>query len=454
MFDKVTKLELSKSYFFKVIYREGCEGFAATLELTPELITFKVMTERSCKLSSNALEAECDDLTDKFLLKGLYCVGSRNATISAAPSVGFYEIEFTVESVEFCPKHTPYKGEFESIQIYSSTINDWIGYTTTQDNILHAHAKGEDISPHLTEFVAEANHAEEMGIQYNGTHRHSPLTYEQAFSFPPSLFYTFGIEENAKNPYITYTKIFNLLAFFTGIQPDVQRVDLEYDYNGYAMCGSLYFPTKDFKSNRSDTYAMFPLGVNQRFDDWGLPPVPASAFSIYFAPGSELPDIFSKYVKYRTMGNVEDRLLGYFRLLEKHCYRRKNYLPDELFTRYSRLSKKWAKANGLTTKEVKNFEGGLKRFNGQKYNTHKCVTDFISSLPEEIQEGLGVTNDLLTEICTLRNNITHANKYNVEENKIYTYTAYVHHLLIFALLEKLGVELPSVINLIGRLRNN
>jgi hypothetical protein len=74
-------------------------------------------------------------------------------------------------------------------------------------------------------------------------------------------------------------------------------------------------------------------------------------------------------------------------------------------------------------------------------------------LPEPIQKGVGVTSDLLKEICTLRNNITHANAYHIEEVRLHALTAYVHHLLIFAILDKLSVDLNGVANLTGRLRN-
>jgi hypothetical protein len=454
MFERITELALNQSYFFKVIYREGGAGFAATLELTPDLITFKVMTERSCDLSWNAVEAECDDLNNKFILKGLYCVGSRSATISDIPSVGFFEIEFTVESVVFCCGQGPIDGKFEALQIHSQTVNDWVGHTTTQEKILEANHRNEDVQPFLTEFLAEANDNEVIGVQYNGTYSHSPLSYEQSFSFPPSLFYTLGSEENVRSPFSAYTKIYNLLAFLTGVEPSVQRVGLEYDCYGRTGRGSLYFVNDSLKPKRSDTYIMFPLGKDPRFESWGLAPFPLTSFSLYFDPDSDLSDILAKYVKYRNMGNVEDRLLGYFRLLEKHCYKQKNYLPEELFVRFSRIAKGWTKANGLKSKDVKSFEAGLKRFNDKKYNTHKCVTDFLHSLPEQVQRGLGITSDLLTTICKLRNDITHANKYHADENKIHACTAYVHHLLIFAILEKLNVVLNDVSKLTGRLRNN
>ncbi|PMU10425.1 hypothetical protein C1Y11_11095 [Pseudomonas sp. FW305-20] len=263
-----------------------------------------------------------------------------------------------------------------------------------------------------------------------------------------------GSGERVADPFLIYVRIFNLLAFLTGAEPSVQSVTLNYDLYGYSQKGYLYCINNSLKPKGSDLYAMFPLGKDPRFDDWGIAPFPMSSFALYFSPDSDLPDLLEKYVKYRSMGNVEDRLLGYFRLLEKHCYNRKCYLSEDLFVRFSRLAKGWVKGNSsLSAKQIKSFEGGLKRFNGQKYNTEKCLSDFLSSLPEPIKKGLGVTKDLLTEICTLRNNITHANKYNIEEDKLHLFVAHVHHLLIFAILEKLGIVLADVANITNRLRS-
>lgn len=454
MLEKIEELELNKEYFFDVIYREGGAGYSATLHLTPELIKFKVTSERRFELTWGSGEAVCEDHHNVFLLKGLYCISGKDATISHNPYVGIHEAEFTVEAVYFCPGGAPEDRKFESVNIFSTTVNEWVGYTTTQQKIFEASYRREDVEPFLIEFSADANEDEEIGVQYNGKHRQSHLLYEQGFTFVPSVFYSLSAPANALDPLSVYKKIYNLLAFLTGVEPSVQSISIYYDLYGYSRKGSLYCLNNSMRPNRSDNYAMFPLGKDPRFEDWGIAPFPMSSFKLYFDECSELPDILSKYVKYRNMGNVEDRLLGYFRLLEKHCYNRKCYLSEDIFARFSRLAKRWVKANGeLTTKQVKSFESGLKRFNGQKYNTEKCVGDFLRSLPESIQKGLGITGELLTEICRLRNDITHANKYHVEELRMHALTTYIHHLLIFAILDKLNVDLNGVVNLIGRLRN-
>lgn len=454
MFDTVKELELHKEYFFEVFYREGDSGYAATLHLTPELIKFKVVSERDFSLSWDATEAICDDHRNVFLLKGLYCTGAKSSVIDRMPFVGLKEIEFTVDSVIFCPSGAPVNGEFYSIDLMSTTVNDWVGYTTTQQSIFEANYKHEDVQSLLVEFCAAANEYDEIGVRYNAKFHQCHLKHEQSFSFSPSLFYLFGTREGASDPVSAYFRIYNLLAFLTGVEPAIQKIVLNYERYGHDYEGFLYCINNSLKPKRSDLFAMYPLGINTRFDDWGIAPFPMSSFALYFGAESELPDFLEKYVKYRNMGNIEDSLLGYFRLLEKHCYNRKYYLPDDLFARFSRVAKGWVKGNSsLNAKQIKSFEGGLKRFNGQKYNTEKCLTDFVSSLPQQAQEGLGVTKALLSEICNLRNNITHANKYNIENDRLHVLTAHIHHLLIFAILEKLGVVLADVANITARLRN-
>lgn len=453
MFDKVKELELGNTYSFNVIYREGNCGHAAKLNLTPELITFKVISERKFDLSWDAKQAECEGNGGVFILKGLYCTFTKWSTISYDPPIQMHEAEFTVESLVFCPGGRPCDGVFSSMDIFSETINNWVGYTNTQEKILELHSQHKDIWDALIEFSTQANTNEYIGIRYNASYCQSPLSFESGFTFPPSLFYLFGLEENAADPFSTFQRIYNLLAFLTGTTPSIQKVITHFDPDRYGSQGTLYYSGIKASPTKPDELIMFPLAKDLRFNDRPLVPFPLSSFALYFDPNSELPDLLEKYVKYRAMGNVEDRLLGYFRLLEKHCYNKRYYLPEALFTRFSRLARGWVKANGLDKRQTKSFDSGLKRFNGQKYNTEKCVTDFFQSLPEQIKKGLDITTDILTEICKLRNDITHANKYQVDDRRLHLLTAHVHHLLVFALLDKFQIDLNEVGFLTGRLKH-
>lgn len=450
MLNRITELELNKEYSFDVVYREGSTGYAATLKLTPGLITFKVMSERNIALTWDAKEARCQAGNQKFYLKGLVCTSTRASSISHLPPVSFYEIEFHAESVIFCPEGGPYDGRFQQLNIFSDTVTQWIGYTTTQDKISEENSRSGDVSPHLVEFMVDVNDREVFGVEYNGIYTNSPSSFEQTFTFPPSLFYTLDIQEHALNPYKLFVKISNLIHFLSGIEPSVQKVTLDYDLSGYSRSASLYFVQTNH-ARRKNRPIVFPLGKDLRFQHVDLPSFPLSSFSLYFSQGSELPDLLQKYVLYRHMRNAEDRLLGYFRLLEKHCYSKKSYLSDDQFVRFSRLARNWAKSNGLSSKEVKSFDGGLKRFNGTKYNTEKCLTDFYKSLPLLVQRELGMGLNDIGEACTLRNNITHANKYDRNEFRLGLIQHYIHCLLVFAILEKLEVPLEELTALPDRI---
>lgn len=452
MFERITELELSKEYSFDVVYREGNAGYAATLKLTPGLITFKVMSERNISLTWSAREARCEAGNQKFYLKGLACTATRASSISHIPPVSFYEIEFRVESVIFCPEGWPYDGKFNALNIFSDTVTRWIGYTTTQDTISEENSRDGNVDQHLVEFMVDVNDGELLGVEYNGTYTNSPSSFEQAFTFPPSLFYTLEKQEHATNPFKLLLKISNLIHFLSGVEPSVQRVTLDYDLSGYSRSASLYYAQANHP-RRNSSPIVFPLGKDLRFQQSDLPPFPLSSFALYFSQDSELPDLLQKYVSYRHMRNAEDRLLGYFRLLEKHCYRKKSYLSDDQFARFSRLARSWVKSNGLSSKEVKSFEKGLKRFNGTKYNTEKCLTEFYNSLPLPVQCELGLGLDEIGEACTLRNNITHANKYDRNEFRVGLIQHYIHCLLVLAILQNLEVPLEKLTALPGRIQS-
>jgi hypothetical protein len=441
--EETSKLDLSKSYFFQVIYNEEGIGFSATLDLTPKAITFRVTTERPCRLDWHTREVECHDRKNTFLLKGLKCKKSRSATISSHPHVGLFEIEFSVEHLIFIPRQSAHSATLEAISIESTTINKWIGHTTTQDNILRANYKDEDLQPYSTEFICGLNESEAIGVGYKFSYTHSPLSYENSFTFNPSLYYIFDPEDEQADPYRTYIKIYNFLAFLAGHEPQVQHVSVEYRMHRGTVNASMYFVDRSARPNHKGVYVLLPLGMNLRFNHWGLPALPETVFKRYFSTDSELQDTLQKYNTYRNMSNIEDRALGYFRLLEKHCYKEKSHLDPQQLEEFCAIAKNWMKANGFNRENTKSFIGGINKLNRSKYNTEKCLTDFFKSLPEEITKGERLKEVDIPAICRLRNDITHANHYEVSEDEMYTYTSNIHHLLILALLVKLGINLTD-----------
>ncbi|MEZ8094047.1 HEPN domain-containing protein [Photobacterium swingsii] len=94
-------------------------------------------------------------------------------------------------------------------------------------------------------------------------------------------------------------------------------------------------------------------------------------------------------------------------------------------------------------KDVKNLIGRIKKMNGAKYNTDKCISDFYDCLTPELKGGLLYDKQGIQKICKLRNDITHANDYVVSDSDLSKYSSFIEVLLYLALLNKIGIH-PEV----------
>ncbi len=441
----IEQLYLADSYSFNVVYKQGDTAFAAKLELTPDNISFTVMADehgdRKCELYEAHLEELiCEVNNDVFILRKLEMVESSHRVITDDYKIWFSESTYSVGSLIYCSKVHSEKLSFSDVKLFSKSLGPWLGLTFKQEKIFTEYeVRSKEIFDDPYEFLYALDEHESVGVKYNIKIGGSDDYFKSGLSFTP----TFDCALNQASPekaIDTYNKAFNFLSFVLGYNPPVERVEMICDG---CITASLYMPTKAPSHGARSRFVMLPLGTNVRpqFEYSGLPPIPSEFFVSYFKEHSEFPSLIDKYITYRGMANVEDRFLGFFRLLEKLCHQKKSYLDGETLKKVILNNRQFLRGAGIGKEQVRSFEKALMRANASKYNTEKCVSDFYDSLPLEIRASLRFGRDAIKEVCLLRNDITHANHYSLSEGKVYEYTSLVEHLLTFSILERLGLNL-------------
>lgn len=101
-------------------------------------------------------------------------------------------------------------------------------------------------------------------------------------------------------------------------------------------------------------------------------------------------------------------------------------------------------------KNVDAFLRSIKRSNGFKYNTEKCISDFHKELPTEIKDILTLEQSDINEFCKLRNDITHANYYSISDDKLYAYVKAIEILLLIALCRTLNIKYEDISSVLLR----
>ncbi|MGK0323748.1 MAG: hypothetical protein ACJAR4_001793 [Psychroserpens sp.] len=453
-------LKLAETYDFSVTVIDGKNNFAAKLYLSPEKITITIMgeenEERNCTLGWDDLERLiCHDGNKTFFLHDLSFIKGQNSLISHHPKhIGFFEKVFEVGYVIFSPSHL-YEGDLvKSISIHSNKISEWVGNTNKQEDIIKAYSNRERIFDNpdkFNEFSTPLEGIGILGVGYNLSRYSSSPDFSVGIEFPPSLIIEFINPQLTNEVMNSFLKLYALLAFFIGNDFLIEQINTPFSSLAYDNEGTLYYPSKSINPKYNQSYSLFPLGKDVRFDSLGLPSLPITSFNNYYSLSEVLCGYFLKYLKYKRMENPEERFLGYFRILESLCSNKKNYLDEKLLEEVCQKAKSYLIRKFDDKMNVTKFLNGISRYNNSKYNTEKCIQDFYLRIPNSISAKWKVEKRDIGDICKFRNDITHANDYNIRTSQIEEKVKFIEVLLVYSLFEKLGVELPMAAKILYRI---
>ena len=456
----IKSLELGKSYTFNVIAEDGVNHFAAELNLSPEAIILKIMGERhegrdfSCGWGEID-QLTCRDLNSTFLLQKLRLVSSSSRMIPHRNrSIGFFVNVYEVDHVIFSPNNVYQDGIVLSLSIHSEAIKKWVGNTEKQEEIIRSYHNKEPIfdSPEkLTEFGQEMPNYGGVYVGYNLSMHSSSPGFSSGICFPPSISLVFENPISINASYCKYLEIYSLLALFNGNDFAVDLIEVKFGSSSFSQAGTIYFPTTNNIPRHDQGYPLFPLGKNIRFDSLGLPELPLESFNYYFSLPDKKRGYFKKLLTYQRMDNPEERFLGFFRILESLCFKKKFFLDEDVLEDLSKRIKPYLVKRFNDKKSVASFLKGIPRYNGSKYNTEKCIQDFYVKVPVEISKNWTVQKSDIGSICSLRNDITHANDYYVSVHEVEEKSKFVEVLLILALFESINIDLSVSSRIIDRL---
>ena len=448
------------TYTFNVIAEDGVNHFAAELNLSPEAIILKIMGERhegrdfSCGWGEID-QLTCRDLNSTFLLQKLRLVSSSSRMIPHRNrSIGFFENVYEVDHVIFSPNNVYQDGIVLSLSIHSEAIKKWVGNTEKQEEIIRSYHNKEPIfdSPEkLTEFGQEMPNYGGVYVGYNLSMHSSSPGFSSGICFPPSISLVFENPISINASYCKYLEIYSLLALFNGNDFAVDLIEVKFGSSSFSQAGTIYFPTTNNIPRHDQGYPLFPLGKNIRFDSLGLPELPLESFNYYFSLPDKKRGYFKKLLTYQRMDNPEERFLGFFRILESLCFKKKFFLDEDVLEDLSKRIKPYLVKRFNDKKSVASFLKGIPRYNGSKYNTEKCIQDFYVKVPVEISKNWTVQKSDIGSICSLRNDITHANDYYVSVHEVEEKSKFVEVLLILALFESINIDLSVSSRIIDRL---
>jgi len=429
------------------------------LELSPDRVTLTVKGEetgdRACSFGfSDIDEVWCEGFNNSFILKNLRALRARSGVLEYK-KIGFFEYVYEVDYLAYFTSRVHQGQKFSGFSVDFEEAKNWIGHTNTQDKILkHYEEKSlfndKDFDP--TQFRLPLQGVGHIILAYNVSAHYSASDFSSGVHFPPSLHVMLSEEQPLDYLKELYDRFYNLMSFIIGNDISVNSLKIAFDTTMYSTVkASLYYPHTKYCRQRKSRYPLYPLGRDLRFDTFGYPEFDISAFDRFFSLNNDDSSKWKKYRKYRDMNSVEERFLGYFRLLESLAYKSKNYVDEEVLGSLIDKFKLCLVKRFDDQKSVTSFLKGLPRYNGSKYNTAKCIGDFYKSLPEEIRYKWIFSNSDINEICKLRNDITHANDYHESDDSLYKKSIFIETLLVFALYEKLGIPSDKVASIIHRL---
>lgn len=455
------KIELSESYkYFVTISIDGV-SFAGELSLTPNRIVFRfggdTSSNRSYDYPGIKIDTlECKGVKQNFILFGLHEISFKSQHLPDNPEpMGSFEVSYEVGHVIICPLNLD-RENINSVQIHSSTFSNWLGYTTTQQKILDSHGysiRNSDagVTVSIYEFSRPIKDIGKLYQRYNVKEFFSLADYSAGLTFPPSLNIAIDGSIKTEDIFGLYNKTYNLFSVLHGDELLIECIELCSQDNLPRRSGFLYYPTTKDRVRFSRSFSLFPLGKNLKFDTQGLPQLSEGSFENYFNLPSKNLEYWGKYIKYRRMKNIEERFLGYFRLLEALTYTTRSYLDGEKLKSICRTLKPDLIKHFEDKSAVNKFMARLPRLNNSKYNTQACMSEFYGAIPEQAKKMLKLNDSHIESICRLRNDISHANDYYESEEDLWDKCHFVEALLIFSMFLDIGISLSDTGRVIHRL---
>lgn len=438
---------LKNEYTKNVKVRDGDTSYAGKLTFTPKECYIDISTERQTSDNFSFSETLFCSSTDYpytvFILFGLKLVSQSSTVLeyNEENSIISNTIKFSIQFIVISETVFLNDQKISSFTLKANFLKKWTMHTRTQGELLESlYIRDHSRIESFTEFEQEIQNYGDIGIFYSTTEFTSLEELNAGLQVFPEMRFSFLNKLEMKDIYSEYLKLYQLLTLFNGSDFKVDTIEVQIEDWNHRNIAYLYFPS--FQSEEKFNFTLLPLGKDLIFKTQELSTLPLNFFNIYYNLTGEKIELFKRYLNYKRLTSIEDKFLGYFRLLEKLTFKKEPYVDKELLVNLLDRSKSFvAKKLDTKCKTVKAFNQRIIYMNQSKLNTEKCIGDFFNSIPEEILSTFTHGKTDLTTICKLRNDITHANDYIVSDSDLYKYTVFINSLLFLAFINIL-LEIP------------
>lgn len=460
MQDYKDPLNLNENYSFDVLVRDNGTNFAGKLKLSPEDCTLRIMGERQFTSNYYAIETfECFTLRNHFLLSGVKFKSLRSTSLRLNDPIntgGFFELEFNIGFVIKASTSTRLIKEtvFNGFSIEAEMIKKWTGITHKQADLLLQNS-GRSLSSNadhdLNLFEIQLENIGVLYLAYNMNLHTNIDSMSSGVKLTPQLGMYFVDNKDIATLLKEIRKIYALLSFFWGEDFMINHLKVTLPHIRGSFISAYY--ANNYKDNKNSSPA-FPLGFDVRSQFNSYEGLPLELFQEYYKLEDRKVEYFTKYLRYKRMKSNEEKFLGYFRILERLVHTTGTYVDEENLKKLLGRSRKYLiKKLSSRSDDIRSLCNKVIKGNQGKYVTHDCVSRFFDELPEEIKHSMSFNRSDIQRICTLRNDMTHANDYEVNEDDLYHYIQFIQQLLIFALVKKLlGISLDVLIPLTDRFK--
>lgn len=437
---------LKNEYSKNVQVRDGDTFYAGKLTFTPEECYIEITTERQPSENfslSETLSCTTNYPQTVFKLFGLNLVSISSTVLEFKENnlINSFTIKFSIQYIVISETTFLENKKINSFSIKANFIKKWTMHTKTQNQLLNSlYTRDNSRNENFTEFEQEIQNFGDIGIFYSSTEFTSIDELNAGLQLFPEMRLTFINDLEMEDIFKEYLKLYQLLTLFNGSDFKVDTIELQIEGWRPRNLAYLYFPSTQIEEKLN--FTLLPLGKDLIYKTQELSTLPLNFFNIYYGLTEEKVELFKRYLNYKRLTSIEDKFLGYFRLLEKLTFKKEPYVDKELLENLLDRAKPYvAKKLNTKNKTVKALNQRIIYMNQSKLNTEKCIGDFFERIPAEILNTFIYSKTDLTKICKLRNDITHANDYIITDEELYKYTVFINSLLFLAFINIL-LEIP------------
>lgn len=398
----------------------GCECFGEII-ISPEMMTLEVVYEntndRNVSFPLKIPKLICFNNSYTFILYNLTIMNSLCTGIGPrSANISFERKKFSIEFMAYRNGYLQALGDnCFAISIQSRDLIRWIGITSNQASLMSNKQK-EEASP---EFVIEVRKGHFLSLGYRLESMHSLVDLKMNNIAYPEISISFPIIDTASC--LNTTKhLCSLIEYLYGNKWDIENITIHSGSQESFKNWGMYFSQHSTRQQRQLVKSVFlPLGKNiidcHRY--WAE--IPEAIFVNYWDESKTFDKLIAKLNKFRDSDATEDKFLNDFRIIEKMVGKQEVYFEaGELSVAVKRIK------DELTTCKAKaktrnDFARRVIWLNSQKANIEANILSLFDSIDVRLREHIGLDYAVLKSLPKLRNDIAHANEYNMSDEDFY-----------------------------------